>query len=277
MPSSTKWLQSRFWAAVMVEISTGWPKAAPEFAAALLDADRDVPQFLSSSTGINDPRRFAVYRNNVTVGLVNAMTANFPSIVRLVGEEFFAAMAREYVREYPPHSRLMFEYGGNFPDFLETFAPVRPYPYLADVARLEICWRQAFHEADSPVISGQDLAALSPEAFPALILRPHPAARILQSAFAAGSIFAANRSDGSQPAIDPSLAETILVSRPVHDCEIRILDTGTGTFFCSMLSGKTIESSAGEAFAADPAFDFSAAVAMMIASGTFTSIKELQR
>ena len=274
MPSSMKWPQSRFWAAVMVEFSAGWPKAAPEFAAALLDTDRDVPQFLTSSAGINDPRRFAVYRNNVTVGLVNALTANFPSIVRLLGDEFFAAMALEFVRDNPPRSRLMFEYGSSFPDFLETFAPARPYPYLADVARLEILWRQAFHEADAPVISGQDLASVSPETFPALVMRTHPAARILQSAFAAGSIFAANRGDGQQPAINPSAGETVLVTRPVHDCEVRILGAGTGAFFHALLAGQSIEGSAAEAFAANPAFDFSAAIAMLVASGAFTSIKE---
>ena len=44
-----------------------------EFAAALLDPDRPVPEAVTAHTARRPLRRFAVYRNNVVAGLVNAL------------------------------------------------------------------------------------------------------------------------------------------------------------------------------------------------------------
>jgi hypothetical protein len=108
------------------------------FSAALLDPGQPVPGALvSHSAGIPE-RRFAVYRNNVTVSLVNALAARFPAVQRIVGEEFFRDMARVYVRAHPPRSRLLMEYGDDFADFIAGFGPVAELEYLADVRGLRL-------------------------------------------------------------------------------------------------------------------------------------------
>src|SRR5690606_15015602 len=101
------------------------------------DPEQAVPgAVMAHSAGI-PARRFAVYRNNVVVGLVNALAARFPALQRIVGEEFFRAMAQLYVRAHPPRSRLLMEYGDGFADFIAAFEPAAELPYLADIARLE--------------------------------------------------------------------------------------------------------------------------------------------
>ena len=67
------------------------------FAAALLDPALPVPAGVTSARGKADAKRFAVYRNNVAVGLTRALASRFPVVERLVGEEFFAGMARAYI------------------------------------------------------------------------------------------------------------------------------------------------------------------------------------
>ena len=47
---------------------------------------------------------FAVYRNTLAKGCVDALRANFPTVERLVGEEWFAAAATLYARQMPPRS-----------------------------------------------------------------------------------------------------------------------------------------------------------------------------
>ena len=67
-----------------------------EFALALRSGP--LPDGLTALLTARDPseveQRFAVYRNNVTVSLTEALAQRFPVIKRLVGEEFFAALAR---------------------------------------------------------------------------------------------------------------------------------------------------------------------------------------
>ena len=66
------------------------------FATAILTAGAS-PAGLLGPDGTPSDRRFAVYRNNVTVGLSEALTAAFPAVCRIVGEAFFRGMARQFI------------------------------------------------------------------------------------------------------------------------------------------------------------------------------------
>jgi hypothetical protein len=88
-------------------------------------AGAGVPAGLAARGPGEIDRRFAVYRNNVTVSLVNALRLRFPVIERLVGEEFAREMFRAFAVAHPPDSPLMMRYGGNMPAFLAEFPPVR--------------------------------------------------------------------------------------------------------------------------------------------------------
>ena len=107
-----------------------------EFAAALIDPGLAVPEGLAAWNGPKPARRFGVYRNNVAIGLIGALASRFPAAERIVGREFFAAMAHEFIRLHPPRSPLLLAYGDDFPDFIESFEPAREITYLADVMRL---------------------------------------------------------------------------------------------------------------------------------------------
>ena len=86
------------------------------FARALLWRDDAVPATIVRP-GAQRSRRSAsrVYRNNVFASLTSCLAARFPVVARLVGEEFFNAMARVFVERYPPASPALFEYGDEFP------------------------------------------------------------------------------------------------------------------------------------------------------------------
>ncbi len=70
-----------------------------DFAAALLDPECPIPAGLVGPDGRPSTKRFNVYRNNVVVSLTRVLRDAFPATARLVGEEFFAAMARVYIAD----------------------------------------------------------------------------------------------------------------------------------------------------------------------------------
>ena len=58
-----------------------------------------MPAPVSRRAGGVPSRRFGVYRNNVYASLIDVLAGRFPVVARLVGEEFFRAMARAYVEQ----------------------------------------------------------------------------------------------------------------------------------------------------------------------------------
>jgi len=163
-----------------------------------------LPPGLTASAPDEAAQRFAVYCNNVTVSLSDALASRFPVIERLVGTDFFRAMAREFAQTHRPRSPVLIDWGEGFPDFLATFPPLAPYPYMADVARIEVARGQAFHAADADPIPPADLVAGAGD--PAsLFLTLHPAIHVLRLCHRAVSIWAANQPGG--PPLPPGAGE----------------------------------------------------------------------
>ena len=131
-----------------------------EFTTSLLRAEFPAPRGIVVRPGADPAHRFSVYRNNVVSGLVRALESRFPVVERLVGEEFFRAMAQVFVAEDPPRSPVLFRYGTTFPDFVARFEPASAVPFLADVARLELARGRAYHAADVRPLALEDFAPL---------------------------------------------------------------------------------------------------------------------
>lgn len=237
------------------------------FAAALLDADRAVPAGLTAHTATVPTRRFAVYRNNVVAGLIDALRARFPAVERIVGGEFFAAMARVFVTERPPGSPLLMKYGDAFPDFIAAFPHTAGLPYLADVARLETARTRAYHAEDATPVDPAAFRAIPPDDVGALQVRLHPSMEIVRSAHPIVSIWAMNSGLAALAPIEDWRGEDALIARPQLDVEVRALPPGGGAFLLALAAGRPL-AAASKAAAVDATdFDLTANLAGLFGSG----------
>ncbi len=253
------------------ERTTAAAAYATAFSAALLEPDRETPALVSGPAGKAAAKRYNVYRNNVTVSLIDALAAVYPAVRRVTGVEFFRAMARFHIRETPPTSPLLFEYGRDFPAFIERYEYARGMPWLADAARIERAWLDAYHAADAAPLTGSHLASVPAERLADLVFAPHPATWVLRSRFAAVTIVAANRAPGPVEAIDASQAEDALITRPESDVAVRRLAPGEAGFLSALIAGRPLGEAAGAALEAYPDFDIGAGVASLIESGACAS------
>lgn len=246
---------------------------ATGFASALLDPDRAVPRVVRATAGLPATKRFGVYRNNVVSSLASALEDIFPAVRRIVGDEFFRAMATVFVREHPPRSPLLFTYGSGFARFIDGFAPAARLRYLSDVARLERAWLDAYHAADAAPLELSALAAVEPERLGTLRLVAHPALAILPSRYAVVTIFSANRGQSEQHGtIAAAVAQTALVTRPRFDVEVRSITPGTAAFAASLAAGDTLGAAVGDAVSVEPEFDLATALATLAGASAFTAI-----
>ena len=169
------------------------PRIQTDFARALLDPDGRCPTTSPRTPRGSPHKRFAVYRNNVVVSLVNALRAKFPATERIVGEEFFAAMARVFVTAHPPRSKILHTYGDDFGDFIAAFAPAAEIALSADVARLEAARTRAYHAADAAPLTPAGFAGLDPRwRRVARASTLHPSLQVLRSRHPVVTIWAMN-------------------------------------------------------------------------------------
>jgi hypothetical protein len=239
----------------------------------LIDPEYPAPAGVIGPNGKRAALRYNVYRNNVTVSLTDALAVIFPATQRITGVEFFRAMARFHIRATPPTSPLLFEYGRDFPSFIETYEYAQPMPWLVDIARIERAWLDAYHAADMPPLAGPELAAIPPEALANAVFEPHPATRLVRSEFPAVSIFVMNRGDGPVGRIQNVVPEDALVTRPDQEVAVRLLPPGGADFLIRLVSGDPLGEAAAAALEASPDFDLPGNIAGMIEAGVFAAIR----
>ncbi len=242
------------------------------FADALLNADQPIPCGVTAHNAAVPARRFAVYRNNVVAGLGKTLKSRFPVVEKIVGEEFFAAMARVFVKVQPPRSPLLATYGDDFPDFIATFEPARGLPYLADAARLEATRTRSYHAADVTPVGAEHFATLDCHTVEVIRVDMHPSIGIVRSAYPIVTIWAMNSGEEELAPIENWRGEDALVSRPYLEVQIRALPPGGAAFLLALAAGRPLGQAAEAATADDPNFDLTGNLAGLIGSGLVRDI-----
>jgi hypothetical protein len=209
------------------------------FASAIFESAMPLPAAIWSASSAAATSRFVIYRNNVLVGLLNALSMKFPVVRKLLWEDSFQRIAREYVTTEPPKSPVLLEYGESFPHFIRKSGPSAASEYVADVAALEAARVRAYHAADAKPMGRNALAALPPDQLAHMRLLLHPSVGLVKSRFPVVGIWEANRGNG-----DNSIAcwksESALVARPHRQVMVHRLSAGGYEFLAALQHGETI-------------------------------------
>ncbi len=218
---------------------------------------------------------FAIYRNTVLKGCIDALQANFPAVTRLVGEEWFRAAAAVYARRELPTAPTLLTYGQTFPEFLAAFEPAGELPYLADVARVDRLWSEAHVAADDVAIEPAHLARLAPADMSRLTLRPHAAARwVWCDEYPIYTLWRRNRDCNSDSGAEIDWrGEGVLLTRPHGAVNDQTLSREGAAFLSACADGLSIEGAAAAALEARPASDLAALINQFLQAGAFAAVQ----
>jgi hypothetical protein len=203
------------------------------FSIAVRTPDGVQPLFVSGAGG-----RFTVYQRNHVSGLVAALAKTFPVVQRLVGDEFFAAMATRFVFRSPPRVPVLAEYGADLADFIAVFEPAEALPFLADVARLEHARVRAWHAADHPLSALADAEAIAAMLPHRIVL--HPSTALIASDHPVAGIWYANQPATAVP-VEDWRPEIVLVHRSDDVVAHTIVDADTHAFLLALFTATSLE------------------------------------
>jgi hypothetical protein len=251
-------------------MSTALSRFQDSFAQALLAAEPDAASEVAALVG---QLGFAVYRNTVMKGCIDALQANYPSVTRLVGEEWFRAATAIYVQTHLPDDARMVYYGEDFVDFLEHFEPAAELPYLPDVARLDRLWTDAHTAEDQPPLDPSSISGFTPEQLADIVLHPHPAARWTWfPGKPAYTIWRRNREALDDASEIEWRSEGALLVRPHGAVAWIALDAAGCAFLDACKAGRPLAEAAVDALNVNPDTDLALLLSRLLEAGAFSRI-----
>jgi hypothetical protein len=186
-----------------------------------------VPMFNNSANAglenIEALERFTIYRNNVILSLITAMADTYPVVKRLLGDEFFNAIAKEFVRKNPPEKPSLLFYGEGFIEFIRHFPACSEIAYLADVAKLEWFNVRAFHAADEELLDNNLLASVAEESLSEVSFTLQPSVHLMSSEWPVDTIWEENLKDEVATLnIEDFDANNLLIYR--HQLQVQVIN-----------------------------------------------------
>ncbi len=258
------------------------PLAAPSqleqtqtaFAEALFDAgkeDRALPLF-KGDAGLAE-QRLALYRGNLSGTWDKTLANAYPVLQALVGEEFFAALARAYGRAHPSTDGDLNRFGGQFAEFLAGFEHVAEYPYFPDMARLEWALHRAHYADAAPILDAAALSAIAPAQMDSARLKLHPACSLFASSWAIVALWQAHQPGGGQdfPA-ELGQASHALIARPNWKADVVGLAPAAHAMLSRIAAGQSLGDALDAALEVNEQFDFGAGLRQWLQAGVFTSL-----
>ena len=189
-------------------------------------------------------RGLRAYRSNGQALAQRALSAAYPVVAQLMGDDSFAGLARAFWHACPPLRGDMAQWGGELAAFIAADAQLQDEPYLPDVARLEWLLHVAATAAD--VTPRPDTLRLLLSVDPdRLGLCLAPAAACLSSAWPVASLVLAHVSDGislqqAGALLQQRVGESVLVWRQGYRPCLKPLTAPEAALMKSLIGGGSL-------------------------------------
>lgn len=226
--------------------------------------------------------RVEIYRHAYAARLVAALRDNFGVLPQVLGDDAFDALAAAYLEAHPSRQPSIRWFGDRLPEFMASRADLVPHPAIVDLAQMEWALRAAFDAADARPIDAAALAAVPPDAWPALVFDALPSVRLLPMAWDVEPVWRALQRGADDGATDaPEAPEPVehphalLVWRPALETRWRSLDGLPARLLQAALAGRPFAAlctlAAEEVGAAPAAAEAAAALRSWLDDGLFAA------
>lgn len=234
----------------------------------------DSAALVAASVGERIPAaaRLLVYRHHVFTSLEKALGATFATVRGVVGDDFFAGMARAYVLQSPPTGPVLSEYGAGFPTFVAAWPAASGLPYLADVARLDWALNLAYTAPEEGVLTADQLAAVPPESLDTLRLALRAGVSLVRSVYPIDRIWALNR--GGSFTVDLTQGGVVLLVFPRSDDAAFVpLAEDAAALIVGIADGQRLGDAVQQAMQARPDLDVGAALGQLLSLQALSALR----
>jgi len=219
---------------------------------------------------VSPAERLSVYRNNIIGHLVDALSDTFSATRKLVGDDFFRSMVKQFIPGNMPTEADINRYGAYLPSFIRQYAPAQSLPYLADMAYFEWLWNESFLAEDDAALAPEEIAMLSPQQYPSMHFRLRTSTRLMHAGYPVDKLWHFCEANGQGDAPDINMGDVfLLLMRPELELITLRLTRAEYLLLQCLSCGNTFEVSVGHALQEDEYFDIAAFVTKHFELKTF--------
>ncbi len=190
-----------------------------------------------------------VYRRGYVARLTEQLGETYASVWRVVGDDDFFALCREYIAGHASSSYNLSDYGRELAEFLER-TPGLPV-FLPELARFELAVHDLFHAHAHVPVAAQTLAALGD--LSGVRFRFGLAVRLVACERAVYDVYR-HRNDAAPPDIDFERPQFVLLFRQEGEVLAREIDAASFAALESLAAGRPVEDAIDSAVARDADF-----------------------
>jgi hypothetical protein len=169
-----RWMQ-----ACILNRGTAEEAIASEAAQSAIPQDQARTLVLPSRT-LSPLERLDIYRDMYLLRMEEALAIDYPALKHFLGAEEFMRLVARYVDLHPSRSYTLNRLGDHLCEFIATLDDLPRKEFCHELARLEFALTCVFDAPDSPVLKGEDVRAVAPEAWETARLKPVEAFRLLE-------------------------------------------------------------------------------------------------
>ena len=230
-------------------------------------------------------RGLQAYQSNGHCLAERSLRAAYPAIERMLGNDNFNALARDFWHRHPPTVGDLARWGDALPPFLADNESLANVPYLADVARAEWALHQAATAADA-MPDPASFARLGSGDARGLALTLAPGTRLVSSAYPVATLVMSHRfekpglAEAAQK-LSTQTPETALVWRDRLHPRLMEVSQVEATLVRALLQGLDLPSALDAALAVEledtRTFDFTHWLSEAVSCALVTGVHEVSQ
>ncbi|MEH6443938.1 MAG: DNA-binding domain-containing protein [Oceanospirillaceae bacterium] len=194
-----------------------------QFHRQLLQGDSNVLTHIQSGGQITPAQRVSIYETGYFARLTEVLATDYKVLWMVLGDEEFSVLAKAYIIAKPSRYFSLRWFGQDFAQFLSEQEGEHAN-MLAQLARLEWAFVDAFNSADVTMLALEKIASVTPENWPTLRFKFHPSLQVVTHDWNVLSFWRAGREEQPFPELEHSQnSQKMLVWRKALTTQYRTL------------------------------------------------------
>lgn len=182
--------------------------------------------------GMKQDQRLLIYQDAYLLRLMEALSVNYPCLLRVLGEALLGQIMLDFLAACPPKSASIRWFGEGLDRFLAKHPLSAARPELSEMASFEWAIRHTLDAADLEPLSMDQFRSIAVDDWPHQRLCLHPSVTSLDLHFNVPKIHHALEAGTTPPAVEADPAHWILYRdaaghtrwRSLKDSEKRLID-----------------------------------------------------